>query len=132
MVDQKPESSATPLMYTGLMPQEEMLEIGKKHKKLVLAMPKEDHENEKRITLTPEAVEVLVNNGHEVLLETHAGDGANYTDKDYSEHGAFIVESKERVFGAEIILKVAPLDESEIDMLKGNQVIFSSLPLKYD
>ncbi len=113
------------------MPQEEMLEIGKKHKKFVLAMPKEDHENEKRITLTPEAVEVLVNNGHEVLLETHAGDGANYTDKDYSEHGAFIVESKERVFGAEIILKVAPLDESEIDMLKGNQVIFSSLHITH-
>ena len=129
MVDQKPDSSSKPLMYTGLMPQEEMLEIGKKHKKLTLGIPKEDHDNEKRISLTPEAVEVLVNNGHDVILESHAGDGANYTDKDYSEHGAFIVESREHVFGSEIILKVAPLEEKEIDMLKGNQVIFSSLQL---
>lgn len=127
MVDQKPDSSNTPLMYTGLMPQEEMLEIGKKQKKLVLGIPKEDHENEKRISLTPEAVEVLVNNGHDVFLETHAGDGANYIDKDYSEHGAFITDSKDKVFGAEVILKVAPLDDKEIEMLKGNQVIFSSL-----
>jgi len=129
MVDQKPESTGSHLMYTGLMPQEEMLEIGKKQKKLVLGIPKENHESEKRISLTPEAVEVLVNNGHDVLLETHAGDGANYSDKDYSEHGAFIVESRSQVFGAEIIIKVAPLEDKEIDLLKGNQVIFSSLQI---
>lgn len=127
MVDQKPESSCTPLMYTGLMPQEEMLEIGKKQKKLVLGIPKEEHESERRISLTPEAVEVLVNNGHDVLLESHAGDGANYSDKDYSEHGAFIVESRKQVFGAEILLKVAPIVNDDIALLKGNQVIFSSL-----
>lgn len=128
MVEKKPEQSPSPFMYSGLMPQEEMLEIGKKQKKLVLGVPKENHENEKRITLTPEAVEVLVSNGHEdILLETHAGDGANYSDKDYSEHGAFIVESPAQVFNAEIILKVAPLEDKEIDLLKSNQVILSSL-----
>ncbi len=127
MVDQKPESSYTPLMYTGLMPQEEMLEIGKKHKKLTIGIPKENHQFEKRISLTPEAVEVLVNNGHDVLLESQAGDGANYSDKDYSEHGAFITESRKQVFGAEVILNVAPLEENDIELLKGNQIIFSSL-----
>jgi alanine dehydrogenase len=127
MVDQKSESSYTPLMYTGLMPQEEMLEIGKKQKKLVIGIPKEDHLNEKRISLTPEAVEVLVNNGHDILLETQAGDGANYSDKDYSEHGAFIVDSRKQVFTAEIILKVAPFDEKDIELMKSNQVLFSSL-----
>jgi alanine dehydrogenase len=127
MVDQKPESSYSPLMYTGLMPQEEMLEIGKKQKKLVIGIPKEDHLDEKRITLTPEAVEVLVNNGHDVLLENHAGDGANYSDKDYSEHGAFIVDSRKQVFSAEVILKVAPLEDTDIEHLRGNQVLFSSL-----
>jgi alanine dehydrogenase len=131
MVDQKPESSFKPLMYTGLMPQEEMLEIGKKQKKLVIGIPKEDHLNEKRIALTPEAVEVLVNNGHDILLESHAGDGANYSDKDYSEHGAFIVDSRKQIFTAEIILKVASVDEAEIDILKGNQVLFSSLHVNH-
>jgi alanine dehydrogenase len=127
MVDQKPDPSSSPLMYTGLMPQEEMLEIGKKQKKLTIGIPKEDHDLERRISLTPEAVEVLVNNGHDVLLEKNAGEGANYTDKDYSEHGAFIIESKKQIYQAEILLKIAPLNHDEIDLLKNNQVIFSSL-----
>jgi alanine dehydrogenase len=114
-------------MYTGFMPQEEMLEIGKKHKKLVIGIPKEEHGCEKRISLTPEAVEVLVDNGHDVILETKAGDGANYTDKDYSEHGAFIEESRKKVFDSEVLLKVAPLSDEDIELLKQGQVIFSSL-----
>ena len=129
MVDQDPEASKAPLMYTGLMPQEEMLEIGKKQKKLVLGIPKENHQFEKRIPLTPEAVEVLVNNGHDVIIETNAGDGSNYSDRDYSEHGALIVDSRKEVLNAEIILKVAPLPDEDIDQLKGNQVVFTALQI---
>lgn len=129
MVDQKPESAVSPLMYTGLLPQEEMLEIGKKQKKLLIGLPKEDQENEKRIGLTPEAVEVLVNNGHDVLVEKEAGNGARYTSTDYSEHGGFIVESNDKIWNADIIIKVSPLTCSEIDKLKGNQVVFSPLHL---
>lgn len=129
MVDQDPEASKAPLMYTGLMPQEEMLEIGKKQKKLVLGIPKENHQFEKRIPLTPEAVEVLVNNGHDVIIETKAGDGSNYSDRDYSEHGALIVDSRKEVLNAEIILKVAPLPDEDIDQLKGNQVVFTALQI---
>ncbi|MBA7526729.1 Alanine dehydrogenase [subsurface metagenome] len=126
MIDQKPDASNTPLMYNGLMPQEEMLEIGKKQKKLIIGIPKEDHNYEKRVSLTPEAVEVLINNGHDVLIESGAGDGANYSNKDYSEHGAFIIETRKQVLGADIILKIAPFDD-DIENLKGNQVVFSSL-----
>ena len=127
MIDQNSDSSGTPLMYTGLMPQEEMLEIGKKQKKLIIGIPKEDHKYEKRVSLTPEAVEVLINNGHDVLIETGAGDGASYTNKDYSEHGGFIVETRKQVLGADVVLKVAPFNNEDIDLLKGNQVVFSSL-----
>ena len=127
MVDQKPESQSSPLMYSGLMPQEEMLEIGKKHKKLVIGVPKEEHGSERRISLTPEAVEVLVNNGHDVILETKAGEGAKYSDKDFAEHGAFIEESRKKVFEADYLLKVAPLTEEDIQLLKSNQVVLSSL-----
>lgn len=129
MVDQKPESSGSPLFYTGLLPQEEMLEIGKKQKKLLIGIPREDQQNEKRIGLTPEAVEVLVNNGHDVLIEKEAGNGARYTSTDYSEHGGFIVDSNDKIWNADIIVKVAPLTCAEIDKLKGNQVIFSPLNL---
>ena len=129
MVQQKPQSANSPLMYTGLLPQEEMLEIGRKQKKLIIGIPKEDHQLEKRIPLTPEAVEVLIDNGHDVLIESKAGEGANYTNNDYSERGGYIVENKQQILNADIILKVASLTHEEVDKLKGNQVIISSLQL---
>ncbi len=124
MVDQK-SGSSSPLMYTGLLPQEEMLEIGKKQRKLLIGLPKEDQQLEKRIGLTPEAVEVLVNNGHDVIIEKDAGQGARYNSTDYSEHGGYIVESNEKIWNADIIVKVSPLTCNEIDKTKGNQIIFS-------
>jgi alanine dehydrogenase len=130
MVDQKPEPVTNPLVYTGLLPQEEMLEIGKKQKKMLIGIPKEDQQNEKRIGLTPEAVEVLVNNGHDLILEKDAGIGSRYTSKDYSEHGGFIVDSNDKIWNADIIIKVAPLTIDEIDKLKGNQVVLSPLVFK--
>jgi alanine dehydrogenase len=129
MVDPRPEPASNPLMYGGLLPQEEMLALGKKFKKLTIGIPREKQQIEQRVSLTPEAVEVLVDNGHEVLLESKAGEGSRYTDTDYSECGAFIIDSRKQVLNADIILKVSPLDIKDIDMLKGNQVILSSVHL---
>src|SRR5512133_40041 len=129
MVDPRPESSSNPLMYGGLLPQEEMVAMGKKFKKLTIGIPREKQQVEQRVSLTPEAVEVLVNNGHDVLLETKAGEGARYNDNDYSECGAFIIDSRKQVLNADIILKVSALDVRDIEMLKGNQVILSSVHL---
>ena len=100
MADQRPEPASNPLMYGGILPQEEMLAIGKKHKKLTIGIPREKQHIEQRVSLTPEAVEVLVANGHEVILESKAGEGARYTDNDYSECGAFIVDNKKHVLNA--------------------------------
>ena len=129
MVDQNDGSAGNPLIYTGLLPQEEMLEIGKKHKKLLIGIPKEDQKYEKRIGLTPEAVEVLVNSGHDVLVHKEAGNGALYNRNDYSEHGGFIIEDNEKIWNADVIIKVAPLTLKEIEKLRGNQVVFSALHL---
>jgi alanine dehydrogenase len=129
MVDQKPETVVNPLVHTGMRPQEEMLEIGKKRKKIVLGIPKENHQFEKRVALTPEAVELLVNSGHEVLIESNAGEGANYSNTNYSEHGASIIEPRKEVFEADVVIKVAPFDKDEIELLKGNQIVFSSLQI---
>ncbi len=127
MVEQKPDSSNMPLMYGGILPQEEMLEIGKRQKKLVIGIPKEKKHEEQRISLTPEAVEVLVGNGHEVVIESKAGEGAHYSDKDYSECGGFVIDTRKQILNADIILKVGALNLDEIDLLKGNQVIISTL-----
>lgn len=127
MADQRPEPASNPLMYGGILPQEEMLAIGKKHRKLTIGIPREKQHIEQRVALTPEAVEVLVDNGHEVILESKAGEGARYTDTDYSECGAFIVDNKKHVLNTDVILKVSPLELKEIEMLKGNQVILSTI-----
>ncbi len=56
-------------------------------------------DDEKRVALTPEAVNLLVERDNEVIVQKGAGTGANYTDKDYSENGAIITDSPARVFG---------------------------------
>lgn len=112
---------------TGLLPQEEMLEIGKKTEKLVIGIPKENRKYESRVGLTPEAVELLVNNGHEIIIEKDAGEAANYTNKDYSECGGQIVDKKSDVYQCDIILKIAPPTIEELELFKTNQVLFSSL-----
>jgi alanine dehydrogenase len=111
----------------GLLPQEEMLEVGKKQKRLIIGIPREDDATESRVSLTPEAVELLVNRGHEVIIETNAGKAANYSDSDYSERGGFIISERRTVFQADIILKVAPPTLEEIEFMKGQQLVISSL-----
>jgi len=111
---------------TGLLPQEEMIEIGKKTEKLVIGIPKENRKYESRVGLTPEAVELLVNNGHEIIIEKDAGAAANYTNNDYSECGGLIVNKKSDVYQCDIILKIAPPTIEELELFKTNQVLFSS------
>ena len=112
----------------SLLPQEEVLETGRKRKQLVIGIPKELQEDESRTGLTPEAVELLVGNGHQVLIETNAGAGANYSDSDYSECGGFIVDDHAEIFAkSNIILKISPPVIKEIDHMRVNQLLISAL-----
>ena len=77
---------------------EETLDIKPKRESLCIGIPKEDSFNENRIALTPDAVSVIIANGHEVNIESNAGIGANYTDNDYSEAGAKILYDKQQVY----------------------------------
>ncbi|MBU0764720.1 MAG: alanine dehydrogenase, partial [Bacteroidetes bacterium] len=113
-----------------LLPQEEMLEVGKQQKELSIGVPKESQEDENRIPITPLAVDLLINNGHKVLIEGNAGKGANFSDHEYSEVGAGIVHSKEEIFKCDIILKTSPFTLEEIEMLQGKQTVFSSVHAK--
>src|SRR3990172_6134504 len=113
----------------GFMPQEEMLEVARKKSKLQIGIPKETSLQEKRIPLVPDAVTVLVNNGHEVIIETGAGEGSSFSDKDFSEAGAQIVFSTEQIYQANMILKVAPPTLEEIDLMQHGQLLISALQL---
>src|SRR6476620_4839737 len=102
---------------------EETLDIKPRRVELFIGIPRETSFQENRIALTPEAVSVLVNNGHKVVVESKAGLGASYTDTDYSEAGAKIVQNKKQVFESDILVKSAPVSEEELDFLKLNQFI---------
>lgn len=113
----------------SFLPMEETLEIPHKKKKLFIGIPKENSFQENRIALTPEAVSVLVNNGHEVAVEHCAGEGAFYFDNDYSEAGARILYDKAEVYKATTIIKSAPISDEESELLQPNQVVFSPIHL---
>lgn len=113
------------------MPLEETLEILPKKKQLFIGIPKETSFQENRIALTPEAVSVLVNNGHDVAVEHCAGDGSFYFDSDYSEAGARIIYDKAELYKATTIIKSAPISEDEIPLLQPNQVIISPIHLPF-
>jgi alanine dehydrogenase len=117
------------LSQTALLPQEETLEIGRKKGNLFIGIPKEISFQENRVALVPDAVSLLVNNGHRVIIESDAGKMANFQDHDYSEAGAQVVYSALEVYKADIILKVAPPSPEEISMMQQKQTLISSLQL---
>ena len=113
-----------------LMPQEEVLEVQKNRKRLQIGLPNETCMQEKRVVLTPDAVQLLTEHGHEVKVESGAGDNAHYSDQDYSEAGAIIAYSAKDVFACELILKVEPPSQQEIALMKPKQTLISALQLK--
>lgn len=108
---------------------EETLDVKPKGVELFIGIPKETSFQENRIALTPDAVSVLVANGHRVIMESKAGEGASYSDRDYSDAGAKIANSKKEVFESDLLVKSAPVSEEELDLLKPHQFIISPIHL---
>ena len=113
----------------SLLPKEEMLEIARKKGSLFIGIPKETSFQERRVALVPEAVTVLVANGHRVKIESKSGEASNFTDNEYSEAGAEICHNPKEIFECDIIFKVAPPSEEEVEMMRGNQTLISALQL---
>ena len=124
------QKSLSPFSKAQLMPKEERLEVSKDNVQLRIGLPKERSFQEKRICLTPDAVSALTNNGHQVIIETGAGNNAAFEDKEYSEAGAEISNDTAKVFACPVILKVEPPTLGEIEMLKPNAILISALQLK--
>lgn len=122
--------SLSPFTKEQLLPQEETLEILKHKRQLFIGIPKETSYQENRICLTPDAVSALVSNGHRVLLESGAGNGSRFNDKDYSEAGAEISKDTAKVFACPMVLKVEPPSFEEIKLLNPQAILISALQLK--
>ncbi len=115
---------------TAWATQEERLAVDTKNAKLVIGVPRERDMDEHRILLNPAAVQVLVQNGNEILIESGAGLLAGWEDKEYASAGASISSDANSIFQCDIIAKVAPPNKKEIAMMKGNQTLISALQLR--
>ncbi|REE25803.1 alanine dehydrogenase [Winogradskyella pacifica] len=122
--------SISPFTKAQLLPQEETLEILKQKGELFIGIPKEAHFQERRVCLTPDAVSALTANGHRVLFESGAGEGANFKDKNYSEAGAEVTKDTAKVYSCPIILKVEPPSLDEIKLINPQTILISALQIK--
>ena len=112
-----------------MLPLEQLQAVGRNKKQLYIGLPKEVSMQENRVALVPEAVQLLVNNGHRVVVEKDAGKASNFSDTEYSEAGAEIAYSTEAVYEADLILKVEPISDEEMEFLKPKQVLISAMQL---
>jgi alanine dehydrogenase len=122
--------SLSPFTKEQLLPQEEKLEVARHKSQLFIGIPKETSFQERRICLTPDAVNSLTYQGHRVMIEAGAGVSSSYSDKEYSEAGAEITQDTKKVFGCPMLLKVEPPTVAEIEMMHAKTIVLSAIQLK--
>ncbi len=114
----------------GLMTMEKRQPLGEKHQALRIGVPRERMGEERRVALAPSGVGALVASGHQVFVEKGAGEEAHFGDEEYTEAGADVVADPAEVYGAaDLIAKVGPPGEDELDLLQEKQLLISALHL---
>ena len=94
-----------------------------------IGIPTEIKNNENRVGLPPNGVSALVDNGHEVYVETDAGIGSQFTDEDYKNAGATIVDNASKVWDAELVIKVKEPQPEEYQYFREDLTLFTYLHL---
>lgn len=95
-----------------------------------IGIPREIKDKEYRVAITPSGVQALTSRGHEVIIEKNAGVDSTFSNEDYEEVGAKILDTAQEIFAqADMILKVKEPQQSECEMLREGQVIFTYLHL---
>ncbi len=120
----------TPFTKQQLLPQEEKLEVERQKSELFIGIPKETSYQERRICLTPDAVNSLTYHGHRVMIEAGAGLNSSYTDKEYCDAGAEVTNDTKKVFSCPMILKVEPATSAEIELMNPQTIVLSAIQLK--
>ncbi|MAX26589.1 MAG: alanine dehydrogenase [Phycisphaeraceae bacterium] len=93
---------------------------------MIIGIPKETKQHEYRVSVLPVGVELLTKAGHQVLVQTNAGVGSGYEDRDYEQAGATLIDNAEEVFGkADMIVKVKEPLKDEWPLLRQNQIVFT-------
>lgn len=99
---------------------------------MIIGLPKEIKDGERRVALTPVAVAALISGGHSVRVENNAGVGAGFTDAEYLAAGAEIVDGATKAFDAELLVKVKEIQTDEWKLLNPGGMLFSFLHLGAD
>lgn len=94
--------------------------------KMIIGVPKEIKNNENRVALTPAGAMELTKHGHTVYIQSTAGEGSGFTDKEYISAGAKILPTIEETYSiAEMIIKVKEPIEQEYELIKSDQLVFT-------
>ena len=97
---------------------------------MIIGVPKEIKLQEHRIGLTPDSVKILADKGHKILIQNNGGFEAGFTNEDYKNSGAKIIDKAEDIFKqAELIVKVKEPQMNEVAMIRENQIIYTYLHL---
>ena len=99
---------------------------------MIIGMPRESKDGERRVALTPDAVAVLVAAGNMLRIEAGAGAGSGFSDADYAASGATVVDSAAKSFNAELVVKVKEIQTNEWQLLNAGSILFSFLHLRTD
>ncbi len=114
---------------TRLFPEECLIREIAGKPRLSIGIPKEDAGIETRLPLTPEGVAIITEEGHSVYIQRGAGLPMSYSDMQFSEAGAFLVDSAEEVFSTDIVFKITPPTIGQLHMMQNRSTIFSMLQL---
>jgi len=118
-----------PKEQSSLFPEECLLREIARQPRLSIGIPKENADVETRLALTPEGVAIVTEEGHSVYVQRGAGEPMSYSDLQYSEAGAYMVGDATEVFGADLVLKIAPPTIDELNLMHDRSTILSMLQL---
>lgn len=110
-------------MLSQLTPCEERLVLPHTGKSFTIGIPSEDSAEETRMPLTPQGVEILVAQGHRVLIERGAGLAARFADESYAAAGAELTDDTGRVLASDIVLKVSPPSAAQAALMSKGQTL---------
>ena len=100
---------------------------------MIIGVPKEIKNGEKRVAMTPQGVDALVSHHHRVLVERRAGEGSGFSGDEYQKAGAILVEGAEKIwYEADMVVKVKEPLEPEFPLMRPNQILFTYLHLAAD
>lgn len=111
------------------IPMELQKELAHARHPITIGIPKEDMKQEKRLVFTPEAVDMIVEAGHRVIMEEGAGEGIHYSDANFSDSGAFVTDNRQQVFSSELVFKIALPTIEEIRLMNKRTTVLSMLQM---